>query len=258
MDEIINEETILDKLSRLINDNKDYGCVLTNDELTILENKINLLNEENIRLKTENNRIKIENLKFEKSKKLIDGLLLLPSKNLETKIEFKNDINNITFLIDVKLINNNDNPAQHYIPLFSLISYDNLRHITLGLYNNKIRIDDNYGCLYYSKNEYKINNFWSSIFGILQISKDDINVMIEYNNHKVLLNRFDKNREQIDFFYNLKEWKLIVGYSPTIMKSNDIINIMFKKCIIVKDKLTTDEINNLDYETIKNSIYIDF
>ena len=81
---------------------------------------------------------------------------------------------------------------------------------------------------------------------------------IEYNNHKVLLNRFDKNREQIDFFYNLKEWKLIVGYSPTIMKSNDIINIMFKKCIIVKDKLTFDEINNLDYETIKNSIYIDF
>ena len=247
----INEETILDKLSRLIKDNKDYGCVLTNDELTILQNKINLLNEEN-------NRLKIENLKFEKSKKLIDGLLLLPSKNLETKIQFKNDINNITFLIDLKLVNNNDNPAQHYIPLFSLISYDNLRHITLGLYNNKIRIDDNYGCLYYSKNECKISNIWSSVFGILQISKDDINVMIEYNNDKVLLNRFEKNREQNDFFYNLKEWKLIVGYSPTIMKSNDIINIMFKKCIIVKDKLTFDEINNLDYETIKNSIYIDF
>lgn len=250
MEETINE-TLLDKLSILTKDNKDYGCVLTNDELSSLQDKINFLNEEN-------NRLKIENLKFEKSKKLIDGLLLLPSKNLETKIEFKNDINNITFLIDVKLVNNFDNPSPHYIPLFSLVSPDNLRHITLGLYNNKIRIDDNYGCLYYSKYECKISNSWSSIFGILQISINDINVIIEYNNNKVLLNKFEKNREQIDYFYNLKEFKLIVGYSPTIMKSNEIIHIMFKKCIIVNDKLTTDEINNLDYETIKNSIYIDF
>ena len=184
MDET-NNETLLDKLSKLTKDNKDYGYVLTNEELSSLQDKINLLNEEN-------NRLKIENLKFEKSKKLIDGLLLLPSKNLETKIEFKNDINNITFLIDVKLVNNNDNPAPHYIPLFSLVSPDNLRHITLGLYYNKIRIDDNYGCLYYSKNEYKISNSWSSIFGILQISTDNINVIIEYNNNKVLLNRFEK------------------------------------------------------------------
>jgi hypothetical protein len=247
----INNETLLDKLSRLTKDNKDYGCILTNEELSSLQDKINLLNEEN-------NRLKIENLKFEKSKKLIDGLLLLPSKNLETKIHFNNDINNITFLIDVKLVNNNDNPVPHYIPLFSLVSPDNLKHITLGLYNNKIRIDDNYGCLYYSKNECKVSSSWSNIFGIIQISKDDINVMIEFNNNKILLNRFEKNREQIDFVYNLKEWKLIVGYSPTIMKNNDIINIMFRKCIIVIDKLTFDEINNLDYETIKNSIYIDF
>ena len=251
MDEI-NIDTLLDKLSRLTKDNKDYGCVLTNDELSSLQDKINLLNEEN-------NRLKIENLKFEKSKKLIDGLLLLPSKNLETKIHFNNDINNITFLIDVKLVNNNDNPAPHFIPLFSLVSTDNLRHITLGLFNNKIRIDDNYGCLYYSKNEYRINNSWSSIFGILQISTDNINVMIEFNNIKVLLNRFEKkNIEHIDNICNLKEWKLIVGYSPNICKNNEIINVMFKKCIIVKDKLTNDEINNLDYETIKNSIYIDF
>ena len=83
--------------------------------------------------------------------------------------------------------------------------------------------------------------------------------MIEYNNNKVLLNRFEKKIiEQIDNICNLKEWKLIVGYSPNICKNNEIINIMFRKCIIVKDKLTNDEINNLDYETIKNSIYIDF
>jgi len=245
------DETILDKLSRLTKDNQDYGCVLTVDEITILQDKINLLNEEN-------NKLKIQNLKFEKSKKIIDGLLLLPSKNLETKIVFKNDINNITFLIDLKLVNNNDIPSPHYIPLFSLVSPDNLRHITLGLYNNKIRIDDNYGCLYYSKNDYKVSSSWSTLYGILQISSDNINILIEYNNDKVLLNRFEKNREQIDYFYNLKEFKLIVGYSPNIMKSNDIINIMFRKCIIVIDKLNFDEINNLDYETIKNSIYIDF
>jgi len=245
------EKTILDKLSSLINDNQDYECVLTIDELISLQDKINFLNEEN-------NKLKIENLKLEKSKKLIEGLLLLPSKNLETKIEFKNDINNITFLIDLKLVNNYDNPAPHYIPLFSLVSPDNLRHITLGLFNNKIRIDDNYGCLYYSKNEFKINNSWSNIFGILQISSDNINVMIEYNNQKVLLNRFEKIGEQIDYFYNLKEFKLIVGYSPNNCKNNEILNIMFRKCIILKDKFTFDEINNLDYEIIKNNIYIDF
>jgi len=246
------DETILDKLSKLTKDNKDYECVLTNEELTSLQDKINLLKEEN-------NKLKIQNLKFEKSKKIIDGLLLLPSKNLETKIEFINDINNITFLIDLKLVNNNDNIASNYIPLFSLVSPDNLRHITLGLFNNKIRIDNNYDCLYYSKNEYLLKNNWSSIFGILQISKDNINIMIEYNNNKVLLNRFEKkNTEQIDYICNQKEWKLIVGYTPTICKNNEIINIMFKKCIIVKNKLSFDEINNLDYETIKNSIYIEF
>ena len=245
------EETILDKLTKCTKDNKDYECILTVDELTILQNKINLLNEEN-------NKLKIENLKFEKSKKIIDGLLLLPSKNLETKIDFSNDINNITFLIDLKLVNNNDNLMSNYIPLFSLVTPDNLRHISIGFFNNKIRIDDNYGCLYYSKNECRLSNVWSSIFGIFQISKDNINVMIEYNNNRVSLNRFEKNRDNLEFFNNIKEWKLIVGYSPTNIKNNEIINILFKKCIIVKDKLTTDEINNLDYETIKNSIYIEF
>ena len=245
------EETILDKLTKCTKDNKDYECILTVDELTILQNKINLLNEEN-------NKLKIENLKFEKSKKIIDGLLLLPSKNLETKIDFSNDINNITFLIDLKLVNNNDNLISNYIPLFSFVTIDNLKHISIGLFNNKIRIDDNYGCLYYSKNECRLSNVWSSIFGIFQISKDNINVMIEYNNNRVSLNRFEKNRDNLEFFNNIKEWKLIVGYSPTNIKNNEIINVLFKKCIIVKDKFTVDEINNLDYETIKNSIYINF
>ena len=245
------EETILDKLTRLTKDNLDYECVLTVDELKILQNKINLFNEEN-------NRLKIENLKFEKSKKIIDGLLLLPSKNLETKIDFTNDINNITFLIDLKLVSINDNIISHYVPLFSIVTPDNLKHISIGLFNNKIRIDDNYGCLYYSKNECKISNNWSSIFGIFQISNDNINVMIEYNNNKFLLSRLEKNRYQIDFLSNVKEWKLIVGYSPNNIKNNEIINILFKKCIIIKEKLTFDEINNLNYEQIKNCIYIDF
>jgi len=56
------DETILDKLSKLTKDNKDYECVLTNEELTSLQDKINLLKEEN-------NKLKIQNLKFEKSKK---------------------------------------------------------------------------------------------------------------------------------------------------------------------------------------------
>lgn len=252
------DETILDKLTKLTKDNSDYEYVLTVDELNILQNKIKLLNEENNKLKTENNKLKIENLKFEKSKKIIDGLLLLPSKYLETKIDFINDINNITFLIDLKLVNSNDNQITYYIPLFSIISLDNLKHISIGLFNNKIRIDDNYGCLYYSKNECKISNMWSSIFGIFQISKDNINIMVEYNNNKILLNKFDKNRDNLEFFCNVKEWKLIVGYSPNIIKNNEIINVLFKKCIIIKDKLTVDEINNLNYEQIKNCIYIDF
>ena len=245
------EETILDKLSTLNKDNLDYECVLTINEITNIQNNINLLKEEN-------NKLKIENLKLEKSKKLVEGLLLLPSKNLEKKIDFTKDINNITFLIDLKLVNNNDNPAIHYIPLFSLVTPDNLRHISIGFFNNKIRIDDNFGCLYYSKNECKISNNWASVFGIFQISTNNINIMIEYNNDKVLLNRFEKNKEQLDIFCNIKEWKLIVGYSPNIIKSNELLNIMFKRCIIIQDKITADEINNLNYDQIKNSIYIDF
>ena len=245
------DETILDKLSTLSDDNLDYECVLTTEEINNIKNKIELLQEENIKLK-------IDNIKLEKSNKLIEGLLLIPSKNLETKMEFTKDINNISFLIELRLINSTDNSYTHYIPLFSLISLDNTKYISIGFFNNKLRIDDNFGCLYYSKNECKLDNNWLSIFGIFQISINGINFIFEYNNNKVVLSRFEKNKEQINLLCNIKEWKFVVGYSPIIIKSNELFNIMFKKCIIIQDKLTVDEINNLNYDQIKNCIYINF
>ena len=173
------DETILDKLSTLSDDNLDYECVLTTEEINNIKNKIELLQEENIKLK-------IDNIKLEKSNKLIEGLLLIPSKNLETKMEFTKDINNISFLIELRLINSTDNSYTHYIPLFSLISLDNTKYISIGFFNNKLRIDDNFGCLYYSKNECKLDNNWLSIFGIFQISINGINFIFEYNNNKLL------------------------------------------------------------------------
>ena len=171
------DETILDKLSTLSNDNLDYECVLTIEEINNIRKKIELLQEENIKLKTDNIKLETDNIKLEKSNKLIEGLLLLPSKNLETKMEFTKDINNISFLIELRLINNTNDSATRYIPLFSLISLDNSKYISIGFINNKLRIDDNFGCLYYSKNECKLDNNWLSIFGIFQISINGINFM---------------------------------------------------------------------------------
>ena len=214
------DETILEKLSTLSKDNLDYECVLTIEEINNIQKKIELLQEENIKLKT-------DNIKLEKSNKLIEGLLLLPSKNLETKIEFTKDINNISFLIELRLINNTNDSATRYIPLFSLISLDNIKYISIGFINNKLRIDDNFGCLYYSKNECKLDSNWLSIFGIFQISINGINFMFEYNNSKVVLSRFEKNKEQINLLCNIKEWNFVIGYSPTIIKSTELFNIMF-------------------------------
>jgi hypothetical protein len=271
------DETIVDKIFKINTDNDiEYECLFTSEEINsikktidILKKKnndltneleitINLIDEikdENTKLKNENLVLKTDNLKLEKSNNLIEGVLLISSNKLELKIDFNDHINNISFYIELRLIKEYN--ISNYLPLFSIVSIDKKNFISLGWYNNKFRIDDNFGCTYYSKNECILDNEWSSIFGIIQISSLGMNIILELNKIKILFSRFEKTKNYIDSIFNNKNWNLIIGYSP-ILTNNKIENIMFKKLVVIQDKLSYEEITNINYEQTKNSIYIDF
>jgi hypothetical protein len=270
-------ESIIDKIFKVsTEDNIDYECIFTCEEISSikeiidilkkennnlkneLEVTINLIDEvtnENIKLKNENLDLKTNNLKLEKSNNLIEGVLLSSNK-LELKIDFNKQINNISFYIELRLIKEFN--SSNYVSLFSIISVDKKNFISLGWYNNKFRIDDNYGCTYYSKNECLLDDEWSIIFGILQISCNDMNIILELNKKKIFFSRFEKTKNHIESIYNNKNWNLIIGDSPNITKKNEIINIMFKKLIVIQDKLSFEEITKINYEQTQNSIYVDF
>jgi hypothetical protein len=271
------DETIVDKIFKINTDNDiEYECLFTSEEINsikktidILKKKnndltneleitINLIDEikdENTKLKNENLVLKTDNLKLEKSNNLIEGVLLISSNKLELKIDFNDHINNISFYIELRLIKEYN--ISNYLPLFSIVSIDKKNFISLGWYNNKFRIDDNFGCTYYSKNECILDNEWSSIFGIIQISSLGMNIILELNKIKILFSRFEKTKNYIDSIFNNKNWNLIIGYSP-ILTNNKIENIMFKKLVVIQDKLSYEEITNINYEQTKNSIYVDF
>jgi hypothetical protein len=271
------DETIIDKIFKINTENDiEYECLFTCEEIKtikktidILKKKnINLTNEleitinlidevkdENTKLKNENLDLKTNNLKLEKSNNLIEGVLLISSNKLELKIDFNNHINNISFYIELRLIKEYN--ISNYLPLFSIVSIDQKNFISLGWYNNKIRIDDNFGCMYYSKNECILDNEWSSIFGIIQISSIGLNIILELNKKKILFSRFEKTKNYIDNIFNNKSWNLIIGYSPKLT-NNEIENIMFRKLVAIQDKLSFEEITNINYEQTKNSIYVNF
>jgi hypothetical protein len=271
------DETIIDKIFKINTENyMEYECLFTCEEINSIKNTIdilkiknnNLINEleitikliddikdENTKLKDENLDLKTNNLKLEKSNNLIEGVLLIPSNKLELKIELNEHINNISFYIELRLIKEHN--ITNYLPLFSIISIDKKSFISLGWYNNKIRIDDNLGCSYYSKNECILEKEWSSIFGIIQISSIGMNIILELNKKKILFSRFEKTKNSVDSIINNKNCNLIIGYSPKLI-NNEIENIMFRKLVVIKDKLSFEEITNINYEQTKNSIYIDF
>jgi hypothetical protein len=246
-EEIINIKEIIDTLKKENNNLKN--------ELDVTINLIDEVTNENTKLKNDNLDLKTNNLKLEKSNNLIEGVLLSSNK-LELKIDFNKEINNISFYIELRLIN--DIISSTYVSLLSIISVDKKNFISLGWYNNKFRIDDNYGCTYYSKNNFILDESWSIIFGILQISNNDINIILELNKKKILFSKFEKINNHIESIYNNKNWNLIIGDSPNIKKNNDIINIMFKKLIVIQDKLSFEDIININYEQTQNSIYVDF
>jgi hypothetical protein len=271
------DETIIDKIFKINEENNmDYEYLFTFEEIISIKKTIDILREKNINLKNElemtmnlidevkdenviikneNLDLKTNNLKLEKSNNLIEGVLLISSNKLELKIDFKDHINNISFYIELRLIKENN--IVNYIPLFSIVSIDKTNFISLGWYNNKIRIDDNFGCTYYSKNECIFDDNWSLIFGILQISSVGMNIILEINNKKILFSRFEKPKSYIEEIFNNKKWNLIIGYSPKI-KNNEIDSLMFKKLVVIQDKLTFEEITNINYEQTQNSIYVDF
>jgi hypothetical protein len=195
------DETIIDKIIKINDENNmDYEYLFTFEEIISIKKTIDILREknsnlkneleitmnlidevrdENIKIKNENLDLKTNNLKLGKSNNLIEGVLLISSNKLELKLDFKDHINNLSFFIELRLIKENN--ISNYLPLFSLVSSDKKNFISLGWYNNKIRIDDNIGCIYYSKNECILDNEWSSIFGILQISNMGMNIILEIN-----------------------------------------------------------------------------
>ncbi len=271
------DETIIDKIFKINEENNmDYEYLFTFEEIISIKKTIDILREknnnlkneleitmnlidevrdENVIIKNENLDLKTNNLKLEKSNNLIEGVLLISSNKLELKIDFKDHINNISFFIELRLIKENN--TMNYIPLFSIVSIDKRNFISLGWYNNKIRIDDNFGCTYYSKNDCIFDDNWSSIFGILQISSMGMNIILEINNKKILFSRFEKPKSYIEEIFNNKKWDLIIGYSPKL-KNNEIDSLMFKKLVVIQDKLTFEEITNINYEQTQNSIYVDF
>ncbi len=271
------DETIIDKIFKINEENNmDYEYLFTFEEIISIKKTIDILREknnnlkneleitmnlidevrdENVTIKNENLDLKTNNLKLEKSNNLIEGVLLISSNKLELKIDFKDHINNISFFIELRLIKENN--TMNYIPLFSIVSIDKRNFISLGWYNNKIRIDDNFGCTYYSKNDCIFDDNWSSIFGILQISSMGMNIILEINNKKILFSRFEKPKSYIEEIFNNKKWDLIIGYSPKL-KNNEIDSLMFKKLVVIQDKLTFEEITNINYEQTQNSIYVDF
>ena len=271
------DETIIDKIFKINTDNDiEYECLFTCEEINSIKNtidilkkrNINLTNEleitinlidevknENAKLKNENLDLKTNNLKLEKSNNLIEGVLLISSNKLELKIDFNDHINNISFYIELRYIKEYN--VSNYVSLFSIVSIDKKNFISLGWYNNKIRIDDNFGCTYYSKNECILGNEWSTIFGIIQLSSVGMNIILELNKKKILFSRFEKTKNYVDSIFNNKNCNLVIGDTPNLTK-NEIDNIMFRKLVVIQDKLSFEEITNINYEQTKNSIYVDF
>jgi len=221
------DDNIIDKILN-INEN-DYENILSHNELLSIKEYIESLKKEN----------SIYNNLY----KLTDGFMI-SNFNLFNQIKFNEEINNITFNIEFKIIDNG-------VEIINFLSFVSLKdhYLKINFDYDKIKIEDNKNCLYIAN--YKIlKNRWYKIFGIFQISDYDINIILEIDDQKVNFNKVEliKNKLLVD-----KEWKIFVDH-------NNIVeyNFIFKKFIIIQDKLTFEQIENLDYKNIQNNIYIGF
>jgi hypothetical protein len=167
---------------------------------------------------------------------------MLSNLNLKNQIILNDDINNITFNTEFKIID----IGVEIINFLSFVSINN-NYIKINFDYDKIKIEYNKICLYIA--DYKIlKNKWQKMFGIIQISDCDINIILEIEDQKIIFNKVDsiKNNLLMD-----KEWNIFVDHNNIIEH-----NFVFKKFIILQDKLSFEQIENFDYKNISNNIYI--
>jgi hypothetical protein len=220
------DDNIIDKLLQN-NENDGYENILSLNELISIKEYIESL--------------KRENSIYKNLYKLTDGFII-SNFNYNNEINFNDEINNITFNFEFKIIDN----GVEIINFLSFVSL-NGHYLKINFDYDKIKIEDNKNCLYIA--DYKlVKNRWYKMFGIFQISDQDINIILEIDDQKVNFNKGDsiKNNLLLD-----KKWNIFVDH-------NNIIeyNLIFKKFIIIQDKLSFEQIENFDYKNISNNIYI--
>ena len=219
------DDNIIDKI--LKNNDNDYENILSNTELLSIKEYIEFLKKEN----------SIYNNLY----KLTDGFMI-SNFNLRNKINFNDEINNITFNIEFKIIDND-------ISIINFLSFVSLNgnYLKINLDYDKIKIENNKNCLYIA--DYKIpKNKWIKMFGIFQISDYDINIILEIDNQKIIFNKVDLNKQKLLID---KEWNIFVDNSNIIE-----YNFIFKKFILIQDKLSFEQLENFNYENISDNIYI--
>lgn len=219
------DDNIIDKI--LNNSENDYENILSHNELLSIKEYIESL--------------KKENSIYHNLYNFTDGFML-SNLNLKNQIILNDDINNITFNTEFKIID----IGVEIINFLSLVSINN-NYIKINFDYDKIKIEYNKNCLYIS--DYKIlKNKWQKMFGIIQISDYDINIILEIEDQKIIFNKVDsiKNNILID-----KKWNIFVDHNNIIEH-----NFVFKKFIILQDKLSFEQIENFDYKNISNNIYI--
>ena len=219
------DDNIIDKI--LKNNDNDYENILSNTELLSIKEYIEFLKKEN----------SIYNNLY----KLTDGFMI-SNFNLRNKIKFNDEINNITFNIEFKIIDND-------ISIINFLSFVSLNgnYLKINLDYDKIKIENNKNCLYIA--DYKIpKNKWIKMFGIFQISDYDINIILEIDNQKIIFNKVDLNKQKLLID---KEWNIFVDNSNIIE-----YNFIYKKFILIQDKLSFEQLENFNYENISDNIYI--
>jgi len=219
------DDNIIDKILNI--SENDYENILSHNELLSIKEYIESL--------------KKENSIYHNLYNFTDGFML-SNLNYKNQIILNYDINNITFNTEFKIID----IGVEIINFLSLVSINN-NYIKINFDYDKIKIEYNKNCLYVA--DYKIfKNKWQKMFGIIQISDYDINIILEIGDQKIIFNKVDsiKNNILID-----KKWNIFVDH-------NNIIeyNFVFKKFIILQDKLSFEQIENFDYKNISNNIYI--
>ena len=218
-------DNIIEKILKI--NESDYENILSNTELLSIKEYIEFLKKEN----------SIYNNLY----KLTDGFMI-SNFNLKNKIKFNDEINNITFNIEFKIIDND-------ISIINFLSFVSLNgnYLKINLDYDKIKIENNKNCLYIA--DYKIQkNKWIKMFGIFQISDYDINIILEIDNQKIIFNKVDLNKQKLLID---KEWNIFVDNSNIIE-----YNFIFKKFILIQDKLSFEQLENFNYENISDNIYI--